>query len=663
MTITKLFKMRSSSVLFFLLIAISIGLYSRANGRTSILNDNLLKYKTYHVSVDGNDANAGTKASPLRTISVAANLAMPGDTVLVHAGIYREQITPPRGGNSNAERIVYEAAPGEKVVVKGSEIIKGWKKLENDTWEVKIPNTFFGDFNPYKELIHGDWFHSRPADRQYHRGAVYLNGDWLMEAAKKEEVMTVADKKNPLWWGEVDSTTTTIWAQFKDADPNKNLIEINVRPTVFYPDKPFINFITVRGFTMEQAATNWAPPTAEQMGVIGTHWSRGWIIENNTIEYSKCAGIALGKYGDEFDNTSGQSAEGYVGTIKRALAFGWNKGTIGGHIVRNNTVAYCEQVGIVGSMGCSFSTVEGNTIHDIYVHHLFTGEEMAGIKFHGAIDVQIKHNHIYRVGGVAGIWLDWMAQGAQIKDNLMNDNSTDIYLEVDHGPMLISNNILLSKSNLLMYSRGAAFAHNLFAGKIEVIHYDARLTPYMKPHSTYVVALHDNPSGDVQFINNLFVNGGDASQYSKALLPVVFKGNVYTKGAVRAIKNNEQDRFGEMNKNAEKEMKEYKEHTATEINALVVKDFDASVSLLQQDQKIYLEIAFDKKWLAQKRKLVTTETLTKAIVPELPFEDVNGSPLRIDRDYLGEKRNVASPSPGPFEIKDSGKHKIKVWGN
>lgn len=613
----------------------------------------------YHVSVNGDDHNSGSLSKPFKTIMAAANVAMPGDEITVHAGIYRESVVPPRGGDSDDKRITYQAAKGEKVIIKGSEVIKGWEKLENDTWEAKIPNTFFGDFNPYKELIHGDWFDPTPKERKYHRGAVYLNGVWLMEAAKKEEVMTVEDKENPLWWGELDSTTTTIWAQFENTDPNKDLVEINVRPTVFYPDKPFINFITLRGFTMEQAATNWAPPTAEQTGLIGTHWSRGWIVENNTIQYSKCVGIALGKYGDEFDNKNTESAEGYVGTIKRALAFGWNKGTIGGHIVRNNTIGYCEQAGIVGSMGCSFSTIQGNTIHDIYIHRLFSGAEMAAIKFHGAVDVQIMNNHIYRSG--FGIWLDWMAQGAQIKNNLMNDNTTDIFLEVDHGPMLISNNILLSKSNLLMNSSGAAFVHNLFQGKIDVIHYDARLTPFMKPRSTYVVTLHDNPSGNVQFLNNLFVNGGDVSQYSKALLPLVFDGNVYTKGSIRAVENNGQDRFGEMNKDAEKQMKEYKEHTATERNALVDNIFDGSVSLLQQDKNMYLEIAFDKKWLNQKRKLVTTQTLAKAIVPGLPFENTDGSLLWIDKDYPGKKRNVANPSPGPFEIKESGKQKIRVW--
>ena len=183
----------------------------------------------------------------------------------------------------------------------------------------------------------------------------------------------------------------------------------------------------------------------------------------------------------------------------------------------------------------------------------------------------------------------------------------------------------------------------------------------MKPHSTYVVALHDNPSGDVQFINNLFVNGADASQYNNALLPVIFKGNVYTKGAIGAVKNNSQYKFGELNKNAEKQMKEYKEHVAAETNALADNDFDAAVNLVQQGKDVYLQISFEKNWLNQKRKLVTTETLTKAIAPGLPFENVDGSALRIGIDYLGKKRNIENPSPGPFEIKDSGKQKIKVW--
>jgi alpha-N-arabinofuranosidase len=647
--------MKVRRILCFLFTAISFNAFAQSIAVTKKDSNG----KEYHVSVNGNDANEGTMARPFKTISAAANVAMPGDVLTVHAGVYREQITPPRGGNSETERIVYQAAKGEKVEIKGSEIIKGWQKTDNDTWMVKIPNSFFGKFNPYNDLIRGDWYWPHKGTK-YHTGAVYLNGGWLMEAAQQEDAMKTADEKNPLWWADVDSATTRIWAQFKNVDPNKETVEINVRQKVFYPEKPFTNFITVRGFTMEHAATNWAPPTAEQMGLIGTNWSKGWVIENNVIQYSKCAGVALGKYGDAFDNKDTESAEGYVGTIKRAMAFGWNKGTIGGHLVRNNTIAYCEQNGIVGSMGCAFSIVEGNTIHDIHVRRLFDGAEMAGIKFHGAVDVQIRNNQIYRTN--MGIWLDWMAQGAQVKSNLMYDNGLDIFLEVNHGPMLVCNNLLLSKTSLLMNSSGAAFVHNIFAGKINVVSYDSRSTPFHKPHSTYVETLHDNPGGDIQFINNLFVSGADAGEYKKSILPVLFEGNVYTKGAVRAVSGVKQRSFGEISNEAKEKIKNVADKEAVENNFLVKENFAADARLITEGDKIYLEIALDKNWLVeQKRKLITTESLGKAIIPNLPFENTDGSKIKNDTDFLGQKRNPTNPSPGPFEITKSGKQKIIVW--
>ena len=81
-----------------------------------------------HVSLKGRDSNPGTPSAPLRTIQRAADLALPGDVITVHAGVYRERIVPPRGGSSEAKRIVYQAAPGEKVEIAGSEIVKPAKR-------------------------------------------------------------------------------------------------------------------------------------------------------------------------------------------------------------------------------------------------------------------------------------------------------------------------------------------------------------------------------------------------------------------------------------------------------------------------------------------------------------------------------------------------------
>src|SRR5690606_28295128 len=132
------------------------------------------------------------------------------------------------------------------------------------------PNSFFGSFNPFADLIHGDWFNDR--GRPHHTGAVYLNGDWLLEAARLDEVMQPVGPQ-PLWYAEVGADATTIWAQFRDVDPNREEVEVNVRQTVFYPRRTGVNYITLRGFRLRHAATPWAPPTAEQIGLIGTNWS------------------------------------------------------------------------------------------------------------------------------------------------------------------------------------------------------------------------------------------------------------------------------------------------------------------------------------------------------------------------------------------------------
>jgi len=584
--------------------------------------------KEYHVSINGEDTNDGSASTPLRTISAAARLAQPGDVIAVHEGVYRERINPPRGGTSEDNRIIYRAAPGEKVVIKGSEVVKGWQKVQHDAWKVTLANTFFGDFNPFKDVIRGDWFN--PRGRVHHTGAVYLNGHWLTEAAKQEDVLQPAGD-NPLWFGQVDETSTTILAQFKGVDPNKENVEVNVRQTVFYPGKPGKNFITVRGFTMEHAATPWAPPTAEQIGLIGTHWSKGWIIESNTIRYSTCTGVTLGKYGDEWDNRS-QSADAYNRTIRRALKNGWSKERIGGHIVRNNHISHCEQSGIVGSLGPVFCTVTGNTIHDIHVRRLFTGAEMAGIKFHAAIDTVISRNHIYRSGSFA-VWLDWMAQGTRVTGNLFHDNrGPDLFVEVNHGPFLVDNNIFLSGTSVSDWSQGGAYVHNLFTGAF-ALRPQGRHTPFHKAHSTEVAGLHNIPGGDDRYYNNIFLNTGLVT-YDGAKLPVFMAGNVFLSGA---------------------------KPSKHEPSPLVQPDINPGLRLVEKPDGMYLQITLDRDWAKQPRKMVTTELLGKAKIPDLPYEQPDGSPYRIDTDYFGRDRNDTNPFPGPFEPSKTDKQELKIW--
>ena len=60
---------------------------------------------------------------------------------------------------------------------------------------------------------------------------------------------------------------------FQWKNPNEETVEINVRENCFYPSKEGIGYITLSGFVVKQAATQWAPPTAYQEGMVGPHWA------------------------------------------------------------------------------------------------------------------------------------------------------------------------------------------------------------------------------------------------------------------------------------------------------------------------------------------------------------------------------------------------------
>ena len=585
----------------------------------------------YHVTVSGDNANSGTKAKPFKTIAAAANVAQPGDIITVHEGIYRERVNPPRGGESNTRRIAYQAAPGEKVVITGSEIVKGWEKVTNDTWKVTLPNRFFGEFNPFTDLVQGEWCRSTGR----HTGGVYLNGDWLDEARSLAEVLKPTAKR-PCHFAQVDATNTTVWAQFPSANPNDSTVEINVRQSVFYPSRPGIKFITVRGFTLRQAATPWAGAMSEQVGLIGTHWSKGWIIENNDISYSIGTGIALGRYELPKGQMPPATAPGFVTSTEYALRDGWAKENIGSHIVRNNRISHCEKNAIHGSLGGAFSTITGNEIHDIAVRGWLNGDDIAAIKFLGGVDVRIDANHIYR-NRCFGIWLDWMAQGAQVTGNLLHDNhQADIFCEMQHGPLLIANNLLVScPHTVLLNSKSMSIVHNLVLGDLRHLRYDARRTPFHPAHTTTVAGLRDAPSGDHRIYNNLFLGSWNGATLNDAILPCFASGNVFVKAATPS-------KF--------------------DTNAVLRPGFDTGIQLEQKSDGWYLTFNADKSWRdARKRELVTTEMLGRAKIPNLPYEYSDGTPIKVDTDYSGHKRDNGNPFPGPFEITVDGTQTIKVW--
>jgi hypothetical protein len=614
--------------LIITLLLIGLGYYSTA--------------REYHVSKTGDGKNPGTEAQPFATIGAAASIAQPGDTITVHEGIYRERVNPKYGGLNDLQRILYRAAEGEEVIIKGSEIVKEWQRMEGSVWSVEIPNSIFADYNPFADLLEGDWLNKK--GMEHHTGEVFLNGLSLFEKASLKEVIESApyadarDKQASTytWYAEVGKENTILWANFQGSDPNQELVEINVREACFYPSRPGINYISVRGFIMDQAATQWAAPTAEQPGLIGTHWSKGWIIENNVISNSKSVGITLGK-----DRSTGQNvwmnnpvkdgATHYNEVIFRALGIGWSKEKIGSHLVRNNVISRCGQAGIVGSLGGVYSQIYNNHIYDIWTKRIFSGAEMAGIKIHASIDMLIKNNHIHNTG--RGIWIDWMAQGTRVTGNLLYDNTTDdLFSEVNHGPYLVDNNLFLSDLSLRDWSEGGAFVHNLFAGQIEVRKVLGRFTPYHFAHTTRVAGLRNIYCGDNRFYNNLLAASGDQEETSN--------DEFVRSYGLKAYK-----------------IAEYENQVGGNVF------LEGKVLVEEKEDGVYLEFGVEEDPGRAETILVTTELLGSTIVSEAIFEQPDGTPYTINRDYSGKRRNEKAPVAGPLESVKAGKQVLKIWDN
>lgn len=605
--------------------------------------------KEYHVSCQGNDTYDGSAAKPFRTINKAAQLALPWDTITVHAGVYREWVDPANGGRSADERILYRAAEGERVEIKGSELVKGWirQKEGKSVWRIALPNTFFGTFNPFQENIYGDWLE----DRSYHRGDVYLNDVSLYEAKTREafHMDTLCSLRDPqgsslLWFAEVDPDSTVIYARFGNADPNRERVEIAVRPTCFYPTRENVNYITVRGFHISQAATQWGSPSDEQIGMLGTHWNKGWIIEHNTIRNSRCIGISLGKERSSGHNVASHDGRldgtsHYMEVIFNTLRKGWNRDNIGSHVVRYNTVSDCEQAGICGSMGAAFSEVYGNHIYNIHVKQQFFGYEIAGIKFHGAIDTHIHHNRIHDTG-YRGIWMDWMSQGVRLSSNLLYRNAeADIFMEVCHGPIVVDNNFLLSPYSFRDHSDGIAYIHNLFAGYIKRFD-DGRYVPYQLEHSTELKGIKNIVNGDHRFYNNIFLGQSSGEEtfglmpYSVSQWPIFAAGNL----------------FGHYASPMRDSVRQ----------GLSMEDFDLKVEVEEQPDGVYLVFNRDDFSDLQKvhTEVIDTEKLGRTYLSCYLFKNADDTDLTVDRDYWGNQRS-AHPTVGPLEGMQG--RKIKVW--
>jgi hypothetical protein len=647
------------------------------------------------------DANAfrdgdGSENRPFRYINDAARVAVAGDEVIVKPGIYRERVVPKNAGTAD-KRIVYRSEEPLGAVITGAELVTGWTKVKGNVWKVTVKNSMFGDYNPYTTRVYGDWYFS-PEIR--HTGAVFLNDHMMYETTslaecqkgKADPLAWNKDDAMYLWYTEQDGETTVIYGNFQKLDPNKEKVEITVRRNCFMPDDNYRDYITVSGFNINKAATTWAPPAAYQDGMIGPHWSKGWIIEDCEIWGSKCCGISLGKYCDPENDMYFTVKKVKSPTqmerdaVCRGQYHGWLKEKVGHHLIRRCHVHHCEQTGIVGRMGGVFSTIEDCEIHDVCTSQQLGGAETAGIKLHAAIDVTIRRNHIHH--SIMGVWLDWQAQGARVSQNFMHHNyrpegvktvggimfSTDVFIEVGHGPTLIDNNLLLSKTSVTIPSEGIACVHNLMLGGFSLINSgvdsivngqrEPRFTPYHIRHRTEVAGFMTILHGDDRIFNNIFVQHYPITDDTKTAADSDYQHvgtacfNIFPTYDewIAPFKVGENPDMGGLATAHFGHLPVWVDGNAyfngcnlydKEKNRLVNDSDKADISFKCDADKSVLETNVFDLLGSFKDSLITSDVLGCAFEPEQRFESPDGSEIIFDKDYFGNHRG-SDIIPGPF---------------
>jgi hypothetical protein len=436
--------------------------------------------KTYYV--DNGDAKAddngpGTKARPFRTINKAAQLLQPGERVVIASGVYRECVRPARGGTSPSQMISYEAAPGAKVFIKGSEVLKdGWVEQPIPAgvgpggqggstppvtaWRHEFTAAMFPDaYQPFAlPSIMGSWSWLDPRVVDIgpflrRRGLVFVDGKPLEPVEQQRELAAarlqpapdftvpaqpqnglpprrrggpimqeVGGSPNARYW--VEASGQAIQIRLASGTPADHEIEVTTRQAALVPAEGGVGFIRIKGITFHHAANAYPFP---QFGMISCAGGDHWILEDNTIEWANGGGVSIGR-----DANSGGARQAGAS-----------------HILRRNTIRYCGVEG-VGGMGTSNTLIEDNVIEWCGWADAERGWEAAGAKFHNARNLLFRRNVVRHMRHANAIWLDVGNANCRLTRNVFADVlsvSAAVHMEMTTQTNQIDNNVIWDVRN------------------------------------------------------------------------------------------------------------------------------------------------------------------------------------------------------------------------
>ena len=230
--------------------------------------------RTFHVagqSAVASDTNPGTCQKPWKTLTRAGDAKefAPGNTVVIHAGTYRQSMDIAVSG-APGRPITFVAAPGERVVIKGSEIIKGdWQQVSREPsqpepypnaytriWRIKLADKYF--YDPARPDYMKD-----PANRDvteivandylpWTKTGLSPGQDEGVLAALGRSVADLANQRDGAFFYDRPSG----YLYVRCGDPREAMLELGVRGDTLLIKKQ--HDLVIRGLEMRQSRGNMA---------------------------------------------------------------------------------------------------------------------------------------------------------------------------------------------------------------------------------------------------------------------------------------------------------------------------------------------------------------------------------------------------------------------
>jgi len=219
--------------------------------------------RTIHVSVDGSDRTTGVADRPMRTIEAAIKKANAGDTIMVHAGTYREELKV-----ENRPGLKLVAAPGEQVWLDGSVVVPDWTE-DGGRW---VSREWTNDFDSSPTYSWGKpdnkragWsFVNAAHPMAAHPDQVWVDGERQVQVSSRKNLVAgsffVDTVEDELWLG-TDPTGRTVTASAETRALRVRSAGMVIRGIGFRrysPSVPHMGTVTIEapGVTLENVVVS-----------------------------------------------------------------------------------------------------------------------------------------------------------------------------------------------------------------------------------------------------------------------------------------------------------------------------------------------------------------------------------------------------------------------